>query len=85
MPVVSARFQQDDARCGVFGQASRHDAAGGSRADDDEVGVDRILLRGHSCFPQFKCHCEARSERGKPSRSWPHRFRGIASSLHSSQ
>ncbi len=51
MPVVSAGFQQHDARCGVFGQSRGHDAAGRARADDDEVGVDGFLLRGHWRFP----------------------------------
>ena len=83
MPVVSAGFQQDDARCGVFGQASRHDAAGGSRADDDEVGVDRFLLRGHSCFP--RSIVIARSAATRQSRSQLRTLIEIAASLRSSQ
>ncbi len=36
--VLATRFQQDHRRRGIFAQARRHHAAGGARADDDEIG-----------------------------------------------
>jgi hypothetical protein len=44
-----ARFDQRDRRIGVFGEITRHDAAGRARANNDNV----VPLLGHQCLYSF--------------------------------
>jgi hypothetical protein len=49
--VVAARFEQQDACVAVLGEARGDRASGRAGADDDEIGLDCVALRGHAPLP----------------------------------
>jgi hypothetical protein len=58
--VLAARFEQQHADVGIFGQAVREHAAGRARADDHviEFALERALS-GHDVSPELLCAARA--------------------------
>src|SRR2546423_6975791 len=68
--VLAAGFEQKNARSRIFAEPRRDGAAGRAGADHDEIGLDRMELKGHPAPPLLTRElCHAR--RGDALRGWP--------------